>query len=268
MCSATKPEDNEQAPGSKMQMVHNAWVIGRLHLHRRYCHSFLGAAWSWMHPVVYLLILWVVFSHLMPHFDNYFVYLAAGLLPWTFFRQGLTVSSTVLIQHRTIFYANPISFEVHVFGTLTAELLHFFSAFLILLLFMVIMGGSVGWHLLGIPLFLLNLILFTYACGLIVAFLTPIYRDINHLLQLFFTFGFWLMPIVYHWSSLSAPYQWLVKYNPLTLVISPFQILLHGGQWPTTKMMLISFGTVAATVWLAWHLATRTQLRQRIIYHL
>ncbi|MBF0381031.1 MAG: ABC transporter permease [Magnetococcales bacterium] len=258
--------DDGRSQNSIPQLIKSIWVIGNLHLQRRYCGSWLGAAWSWMHPVVHLLVLWIVFSNLFPAFENYFIYLASGLLPWIFFSQGIQTCSTVLVSNRNIFISSPVSYETHVLGTLTGEVLHFLVAFLLLILSVPLLGIPLGWHLLAVPLFLLNLILFTFSWAVIISFLTPIYRDISHFLTLFFTFGFWLMPIVYHWSNLPPPYKYIVKYNPLTLIISPFQIILHGGVVPNPHLIIISYLTVFTSIWLAWYV--KRQLGKKIIYHL
>ena len=53
----------------------------------KYKGSFLGVLWSFINPLLQVVVYWIVFPYLMRGAggDNYLVYLITGLIPWTFF---------------------------------------------------------------------------------------------------------------------------------------------------------------------------------------
>ena len=52
----------------------------------KYKASFLGVLWSFINPLLQILVYAIVFPYLMRNtVDNYLVYLVTGIIPWTFF---------------------------------------------------------------------------------------------------------------------------------------------------------------------------------------
>src|SRR5688500_3660232 len=71
-------------------------------LKARYRGSVLGFFWSFVNPLLLLLIYSFVFKYVIPQritgLDPYGLFLFCGLLPWTWFSTSLNESSGVLIS--------------------------------------------------------------------------------------------------------------------------------------------------------------------------
>ena len=53
----------------------------------KYKGSFLGVLWSFINPLLQVMVYAIVFPYLMRGTgDDYIVYLATGIIPWTFFQ--------------------------------------------------------------------------------------------------------------------------------------------------------------------------------------
>jgi len=83
-----------------------------------------------------------------------------------------------------------------------------------------------------------------------VAYLGVLYRDLPHLLNLFFSVMFWLTPVIYHWTMVPKRIEIFVKYNPLAMLLGSVQVLLHGGTAPTLDLLVATYAIalVAAAV--------------------
>ena len=77
--------------------------------------------------------------------------------------------------------------------------------------------------------------------GLVVAYASAKYRDLPHLLNVVLGVLFWMMPIVYHWNQAPGPLSPFIQYNPFSLLISPTQIVLHGGAIPSLPLLSASY---------------------------
>lgn len=57
----------------------------------KYKGSFLGVLWSFVNPLLSVLVYAIVFPYLMRGVtvDNYLVYLITGIIPWTFFTTAM-----------------------------------------------------------------------------------------------------------------------------------------------------------------------------------
>ncbi len=108
------------------------------------------------------------------------------------------------------------------------------------------------------------MIIFTYSASVIVAYAAVIYRDIPHLLALFLSFMFWLMPIVYHWNMVPKPIEPFVRYNPFAMFIGAIQVVLHGGVSPTPELLVSIY--VGALVSTALAFAVVRRFGRNVIY--
>ena len=62
----------------------------RKEIRGKYKGSFLGVLWSFINPLLQVIVYAIVFPYLMRGTgDDYLVYLATGIIPWTFFQMTL-----------------------------------------------------------------------------------------------------------------------------------------------------------------------------------
>ena len=62
----------------------------------KYKGSFLGILWSFLTPLLQVLVYWIVFPYLLGRAgteDNYLCYLVTGIIPWTFFTSAVTLGT-------------------------------------------------------------------------------------------------------------------------------------------------------------------------------
>jgi ABC-type polysaccharide/polyol phosphate export permease len=113
---------------------------------------------------------------------------------------------------------------------------------------------------------LLPVVIFTYGAGLVVAYLGVLYRDLPHLLNIFFSVMFWLTPVVYHWTMVPKSIEVFVKYNPFAMLFGSVQVLLHGGAAPTLDLMIATY--VIALTAAAGGITMARRVGNKLIYAL
>src|SRR3979490_2993855 len=71
-------------------------------LKARYRGSVLGFVWSFINPLLLLLIYWFVFTTVMPNrvegVEPYSLFMFCGILPWTWFSASLSEAAGSLIS--------------------------------------------------------------------------------------------------------------------------------------------------------------------------
>src|SRR5580698_1449888 len=74
------------------------WTLALKELRVRYKRSALGFLWSLLNPLLMMIVLTLVFSHIMRvAVSAYPVFLISMLLPWTFFAQVLSYSAESIV---------------------------------------------------------------------------------------------------------------------------------------------------------------------------
>ena len=116
-------------------------------LKARYRGSVLGFFWSFVNPLLLLLVYSFVFSVVLPGFrggdlEPYALFLFCGLLPWTWFSSSLLESSNSLIMNGNLIKKVLFPAEVLPIVAVLSNMIHFFLALPILAIFLCVLCRS------------------------------------------------------------------------------------------------------------------------------
>src|ERR687896_1944608 len=111
-------------------------------LKARYRGSFPGLFWSFINPLLLLLVYSFVFSYVMDAAQDervtpYALFMFCGILPWTWFSSSLAESSGVLISGGNLIKKVLFPAEVLPIVTVLANMIHFFFGLPVLVAFLI-----------------------------------------------------------------------------------------------------------------------------------
>jgi len=214
-------------------------------LKARYRGSFLGFFWSFINPLMLLLVYSFVFKYIMQTraegTDHYELFLFAGLLPWTWFSSSVVEASGVLISGGNLIKKVLFPAEILPIVTVLANMVHFFFGLSILVVFLAWYQAPIhAVELVWFPVVVLVQLIFTLGCALILSALTVHFRDIKDILGNLMTFWFFATPIIYPYSLFADRGQmWFLNLNPFAhLAISYQEILVLDGPFGHWKWLL------------------------------
>jgi ABC-type polysaccharide/polyol phosphate export permease len=221
-------------------------------LKARYRGSVLGFFWSFVNPLLLLLIYSFVFTVVLPgvhpeELEPFALFMFCGILPWTWFSSSLLEASSVLISGGNLIRKVLFPAEVLPIVTVLAGLVHFCFGLPILAAFLVYYRVSVTpSDLAWFPVVVLVQLVLTLGLALLVAALTVHFRDVRDLLSNLLTLWFFATPIIYPLSQAPANVRWLLNLNPFThLAVSYQEVLFRPGpfsQWP--RLLAVGAGSV------------------------
>jgi ABC-type polysaccharide/polyol phosphate export permease len=248
----------------------------------KYKRTLLGQGWSLLNPIATLLIYTLVFGFVLrvpvPVGDPsglqiFALYLACGLLPWTFFSNAVTSGMGALIANanllRKVFFWRPTLVVASVFSwdvTFAIELLVLMAALLIV--------GSMP--LPWLPLLLLAVVLLTiFALGiaLMLSVANVYFRDTQHFVSIGMQLWFYATPIVYPYSLIQDqaarmaangngfPLETIYRLNPMERFISVFRSMLYDNTFPHWGDVLFCMLVAAASLLIGITVFTRSQHR-------
>ena len=173
-------------------------------LKARYRGSVLGFFWSFVNPLLLLLVYTFVFAYVMPppkDIHNYALFLFCGILPWTWFSASLLESSNVLITGGNLIKKVMFPAEILPIVTVLSNLVHFLLGLPILVAFLIYFDAPIELsELPWFPVALLVQLLLTLGLALILAALTVHFRDLKDILGNVMTLWFFATPIIYYWK--------------------------------------------------------------------
>ncbi len=227
-------------------------------LKARYRGSFLGFFWSFINPLLLLLVYTFVFSYVMkgahdPRVEPYALFMFCGILPWTWFSSSLSESASVLISGGNLIKKVLFPAEILPIVSVLANMIHFFLGLPILagfLLYSLPSGRLHASELLLFPVVVLVQLILTMGFALILSALTVHFRDIRDILANLLTFWFFATPIIYPYFLLDGWQGELLKFNPFThLAITYQEILFFDGEVGHLKWLLV-LGAISVVFFL------------------
>jgi ABC-type polysaccharide/polyol phosphate export permease len=214
-------------------------------LKARYRGSVLGFFWSFINPLLLLLVYSFVFTYVLENkvegIQPYALFMFCGILPWTWFSSSLTEAAGSLISGGNLIKKVLFPAEVLPIVSVLANMVHFFLGLTILVGFLIYYKHPPdALDLVWFPVVVVVQLIFTTALALLLAALTVHFRDIRDLLSNILTLWFFATPIIYPWTQANViRFRRIFNLNPFThLAISYQEILFFPGAIGHWKWLL------------------------------
>jgi ABC-2 type transport system permease protein len=195
----------------------------------------LGAVWSLLNPLVYLVVFTFVTRVLGNNVPDYPVYLLSGLLAWNLFSASVSVGARSALDNANLVKKVAFPREILPLSAIGVALVDYVLQMSVFLLFVLASGH--GLHvpeLALLPLAFVALLAFTTMLTLLLSALNVRYRDVGHLLNIALLVWFWITPIVYASGLVqkhlvgSDALGFLYLVNPITVVVEGMHRALYG----------------------------------------
>jgi lipopolysaccharide transport system permease protein len=197
----------------------------------RYKQTVLGASWAILQPFFTMLIFSIFFGKLarMPS-DGvpYPLFAYVALVPWTFFANGLTLSSNSLIANQGLLRKVYFPRLVIPLAAVASGLLDFVIAFVVLFGMLVWYGIVPTWHVLWLPALVVLALVTSLGAGLWFSALSVMYRDVQYVVPFLVQVWLYSTPIVYPASLVPAGWRTAYAINPMVGVVEGFRWALLG----------------------------------------
>lgn len=242
------------------------WFFVRQDLIDRYRSDWLGVAWVFLQPLIYIMLFSIVFSGLIrsriPNVESghaYVIYLITGLLAWNMFAQSISRLSTWYRDRAHLYRKVSLGVMGPPLSVLVSEFVIYGVSMGIFAIFLMLIGHAISWHWLWLPGMAALLLVLALGVGLIFGLLEVFIPDIRRLVPIGLQLGFWLTPIVYTIDILSPKFQGLQRWNPVADLLQEVrQIVLYGLAPRLENLVVPMTAALVCLALLAW-LKTRLQ---------
>jgi lipopolysaccharide transport system permease protein len=215
----------------------------------RYKQTLLGGAWAIIQPFFTMVIFSIFFGKLAGVSSGdipYPIFSYAALVPWTFFANGLTQSTTSLVGSANLIQKVYFPRLVIPISAVLSGTIDFFLAFIVLLGMMAFYGIVPTSAIVWLPLLLLLALVTALGVGLWLTAMNVQFRDIRYVVPFLVQAWLFASPVAYSSSLLKQPWRTLYGINPMAGVIEGFRWALLGANTHPGSMVLISAIIAAA----------------------
>jgi len=233
-----------------------------LNIQIRFKNTYLGIFWAALEPMLYFIILYVVFSTIRERTEDFAIYLISGVMLYHIFSRGVSGGLVSLTGNSTIIKSLNIRREIFpVIATVAIGLLAFVDAavfFGLMPVFQFIPYWTIV--LLPIPVFLLLILILGVSYFLSVA--TVYVRDIQYLWGIFVHALLFVSPIFWYVDEVKGGILLgIQKINPLGQLIEINHKLVIYGEIPNISDWLYTSGIIFAIFFVGYAVFQKFQIK-------
>ena len=222
---------------------------------KNYLGSYLGLAWAFIQPLIFVLVIWVIFglgfrTGLTSSGVPFVIWLLAGMVPWFFFADAIRSGTDAITSNA--FLVKKITFRIGIL-----PLINIGSSFLIhlgLLLFLVIalllnnFWPTYYWF--QLPFYMALTIFFIMGLSWLTSAIRVFVKDIGNVIAIFLQMGFWLTPIFWSPELVPEKYHYLIKLNPAYYIVDGYRDSFISQVWFWEKSIWTFYYLIISGVFL------------------
>lgn len=244
------------------------WQMTKRDVIGRYRGSIMGLAWSFLNPVLMLVVYTFVFSVVFKarwgsggeeSKTDFAIILFVGLIVYNLFAESVNRAPGLILANPNYVKKVVFPLEILPFVAMGSTLFHTGISLAILLGFYILFHAHIHWTVIFLPFVFLPLIAATLGLTWILAALGVYIRDIGQVTGILTTILLFLSPVFYPISNLPPLYQTWLRLNPLTFIIEEARNVFIWGRLPDWAdwgiYMIISLSLAWIGFW--WFQKTR-----------
>jgi len=206
----------------------------RKDLRGRYKGSVLGFLWTFINPLLQLVIYTIVFSIILrAGIDKFYLFLFVALVPWIFFSSAVTGGSTSILSQQDMVKKIYFPRQVLPIAYVTSSFVNMLLCFCVI--FVVLVVDGVGLNLKALfylPIIMLVEYILALGIGMLSAALTVYFRDLEYILGIITMAWMYLTPIMYDVNMIPDEFRLIFNLNPMTPIIVAYREILYYKQVP------------------------------------
>jgi|UPI00032122CE lipopolysaccharide transport system permease protein len=206
----------------------------------KYRRSVLGILWSFLDPLLSMIVLTIIFSTLFSKtIPNYPVYYLSGMLTYALFRGGSTAAMRSLVSSSGIWKTIYVPKYLYVLSAVLSNFVTYVLSLVILFAIMLIMKVPFTIYIIFASLPILAVLMFTTGVGLVMGTLNVFFRDMQHLYSVLTLVLMYALPIFYPASIVPVQFRFIQDFNPLYhMLVCIRSCFLYGTLYPISSLII------------------------------
>ena len=230
-------------------------------LRTRYKGSFLGFLWTFVNPLLQLLVYSLVFPFILRVSEkNYTMFLFVALVPWGFFTNSVQGGCNLIVGNSSlvtkVYFPREILSITHTLSGLCNTIFSYMIVFPLLIIFKIPMTI----HLLWLPLILIGQTILNLGLSLIVSSVNVFFRDLEYLVSVGLMAMYFLTPVMYNITILPEKYQKILIFlNPMAGYIILYRNIMYYGIMSRPLLLIYTLVYSVAVLFIGYFIFQKLQ---------
>ena len=216
------------------------YSLVRRNLRGRYKGSVLGFMWTFINPLLQLVVYTMVFSVIMKTgIDKYYIFLFVALVPWMLMSTAMVDGSTCIVSSSDMVKKIYFPREVLPLSNTLSNFVNMFLSFLVVFAVLLLSGFGLNLQaLLYMPIVMIIEFVMALGITLLTSALTVYMRDVAYILGILSMAWQFLTPIMYSSDMIPPELLPVFQMNPMTPVIEAYRMILYYKQVPDLSTLV------------------------------
>lgn len=208
-------------------------------LRGKYKGSILGFFWTFLNPLLQLLVYTFVFSIILrQNIDKYYLFLFVALVPWIFFSSCVAAGANCVFVYGDLVKKIYFPREVLPISFVTSQFVNMLYTFIVIFAVIIFTRHGVNFvALLYLPAIMIVEYFLALGMTLLFSAITVYVRDVAHFLGIITMAWQFITPVMYPSSSIPEKYLLVFKLNPMSHIIESYRDILYYKQVPDLKTL-------------------------------
>jgi len=213
-------------------------------LRGRYKGSVLGFLWTFINPLLQLIVYTVVFSFILKtNIERYYLYLFVALIPWIFFSSSITVGSASIVAQKDLIKKIYFPRMVIPISYVTSSFVNMLLCFIVIFAVILVSGAGINLlSLLALPVIMIVEYILALGMAMLTSAITVYFRDLEHILGIVTMAWMYMTPIMYDKSIVPENLMPIFNLNPMTHIIECYRAVLYDKKFPDLTSLLSAVG--------------------------
>lgn len=232
----------------------------------KYRRSVLGVFWSFLNPLLTMLIQYIVFSSIFrSSILNYPVYLLTGIVTFNALSESSNMALSAIVSNFSLINKVKVPLYIFPISRVLMSSINLILSLLPLTIVILLTGTPIDYRIVFIPFGLVFLVLFLMGVGLILATLMVFFRDIQFLWSVFLLVWMYATPIFYPASIIPARYGFILTLNPIYYFIRFFRSIILEQAIPSITVLIPIVVVSIITFFIG--IAIFKRFQERFVYY-
>ncbi len=233
----------------------------------KYKRSILGVLWSFLNPLLTMMVQYIVFSTVFRNnIQNFPAYLLIGVVFFNFFSESCGMGLMSIIGNAPLITKVYIPKYIFPISRVLSSFINFLLALLPLFAVLLLTGQRITKAFFLLPFSLACLLLFCMGMALLLSAMMVFFRDVQFLWNVISMLWMYATPIFYPETIIPSQFVTLYKMNPLYHFIRFTRLVLLDGVSPEPRAYL--FCIIAAVLPLLLGLAVFRKTQDRFVLNI
>ena len=217
----------------------------------KYKKSFLGVLWSFINPLLQLLVYALVFPFILRNQEeNYVMFLFSALIPWNFFATTISQSTSIVVGNGGILKKVYFPREILPISIVISGAINFLISCIIIFVALMVSGMGITLNILWLPIILIVQCIVTLGICFVLSALTVYIRDLEYFINVLLQLWMYVTPVLYSMDLIPQKLAKLFYINPMVEIINAYRCIFYYQTMPNLKALAIltSIGIIGTLI--------------------